>query len=134
MIVASRFNREITDGLVRGALSAFREKGVAAKSVDLRWVPGAFELPVAALQAAKSRRYRAVVALGCLLQGETHQFEYIAQAVYQGLSLASVLTGVPVTSGVITARTWKQAVARSTGTKLHRGKEAALAALALEKS
>ena len=129
LIVASRFNRQITQRLVDGAIRAFRENGVAAASIKTRWVPGAFEIPVAALNGAKSRRYRAVVALGCLLQGETPQFEYIAQAVYQGLSLASVLTGVPVTTGVITARNWKQALARAQGTKLHRGREAALAAL-----
>ena len=133
-IVASRFNRPITEALVEGAVSAFRREGIPAKSIEVQWVPGAFEIPVAALRAAKSRRTRAVVALGCLLQGETPQFEYIAQAVYQGLALASVLTGVPVTCGVITARSWKQALARSKGTRLHRGREAALAALEMTRA
>lgn len=126
-IVASRFNREITDRLVEGALGFFRERKVPAAHVDVVRVPGAFELPMAALRLARSGRYRAVVALGCILKGETPQYAYLSQATLQGLMLAGVLTGVPVTSGVVTAQSWSMAKARSAG-RLNRGREAAEAA------
>lgn len=126
-IVASRFNGEITDRLVEGAVGFFRRKKVPAGRVDVVRVPGAFELPMAALRLARSGRYRAVVALGCILQGETSQHRYLSQATLQGLMLAGVLTGIPVTSGVITAQSWGKAKARSTG-RLNRGREAAAAA------
>ncbi len=128
-IVVSRFNREITEALLQGALSAFRRGGVLPRQVDVLWVPGAFELPVAALKMAKSKRYQGIVALGCILAGETPQFTYLSHATYQGLALAGVTTGVPVTSGVITAKTFKQALARSQKRGLNRGAEAARAAL-----
>ncbi len=128
-IVVSRFNREITESLLQGAVSAFRSRGIPKTSLEIRWVPGSFELPAAALRMGKSKKYKAVVALGCILAGQTPQFGYISQAVYQGLALASVLAGVPVTSGVITARQWKHAKERSRGVRLNRGREAALAAL-----
>lgn len=128
-IVVSRFNREITEALLQGALSAFHRRGVLPTQVDVLWVPGAFELPVAALKMAKSKRYQGIVALGCILAGETPQFEYLSHATYQGLALAGVTAGVPVTSGVITAKTWKQALERSRKKGLNRGAEAASAAL-----
>lgn len=127
-IVASRFNGPITQSLVDGAAKAFRRHGVKPSAVDLVWVPGAFELAGAALKMARSRRYRAVVALGCILAGETPQFEFLAQATFSGLAMAGLLGGVPVTAGVITARRWKQAVERSRGNGLNRGSEAADAA------
>lgn len=127
-IVASRFNRPITNSLVEGALKAFGRHGVKSGAVDLVWVPGAFELPAAALRLARTGRYRAIVALGCILAGETPQFEFLANAAYSGLAMAGLLSGVPVTCGVITARRWKQAVERSRESGLNRGGEAADAA------
>ena len=126
-IVASRFNPEITDRLVQGAVGFFREKRVPASRVEVVRVPGAFELPIAALRLARSGRYRAVVALGCILKGETPQYGYLSEATFQGLMLAGVLSGVPVRSGVVTAQSWKLAKARSSG-RLNRGREAAAAA------
>lgn len=126
-IVASRFNTEITDRLVEGAVAFFRQKRVPGSLVDVVRVPGAFELPLAALRLARSGRYRAVVALGCILQGETPQYRYLSQATLEGLMLAGVLTGVPVTSGVITAQSWGKAKQRASG-RLNRGREAAAAA------
>ena len=127
-IVASRFNEPITKALVDGALKAFRRHGIKRSAVDLVWVPGAFELAGAALKMARTRRYRAIVALGCILAGETPQFEFLAHAAFSGLVLAGLLSGVPVTCGVITAKRWKQAVERSRGNGLNRGGEAADAA------
>lgn len=133
-ILASRFNREITTLLVKGALRSLRAHRVQRSRIDVVWVPGAFELSVAAMRLASSRRYQAVVAVGCILEGETPHWEYLSQATLQGLTLASVLTGVPVTCGVITAREWKQALARAQENGLNRGKEAADAAWELVRS
>lgn len=128
-ILASRFNKPITQLLAQGAVSFFKGKGLPLSRLDVRWVPGAFELPVAALRMAKSGRYRAVVAVGCILAGETPQYTYLAQAVFHGLSLAGVLSGVPVTCGVVVAKKWQQAVDRSRpGSAMNRGREAASAA------
>ncbi len=128
-IVASRFNSDITRRLVDGALKGFRGRKVPRAKIDVVWVPGAFELSVAALRMAKSGRYQAIVALGCILAGETPQFSYLSQAVTQGLALAGVLSAVPVTCGVITARRHAHALARSRPNGLNRGREAAQAAL-----
>jgi len=92
------------------------------------WVPGAFELPVAALRLAKSGKVNAVVAVGCILEGETPHWSYLSQATLQGLTFASVFSGIPVTCGVITARHWKDAVNRAQEKGVNRGWEAAEAA------
>ncbi len=133
-IVVSRFNQQITRRLLEGALKALRGHRIPKKKIDVVWVPGAFELPVAALRMARSKRYQAVVALGCVLAGETLQFAYLSEAVFQGLMLAGVLSGVPVTCGVVTARQWKHAVARARPSGLNRGGEAAEAAWELVQS
>lgn len=109
-------------------MAAFGSKGVAGSKIDLVWVPGAFELPAAASRLARSKRYQAVVALGCILAGETPQFQFLAQAVYQGLALAGVLSEVPIASGVIVARRWNHALERARKDRLDRGGEAAQAA------
>ena len=127
-IVASRFNREIIDQLLKGALNRFKTHRVSSTRIDLCWVPGAFELPAAALRMARTKRYQAIVALGCILAGETPQFAYLSEAAYQGLILAGVLSGVPITCGVITAKQWKQALQRARENGLNRGGEAAEAA------
>lgn len=124
-IVASRFNRQITERLVEGALRFFRESKLPRSRTDVVWVPGAFELPVAALTLARSGRYGAIVALGCILEGETPHYRYLSQATLQGLVMAAVLTGVPVTSGVITAQGWGLALRRARKRGLNRGHEAA---------
>ncbi len=127
-IVVSRFNRELTDQLLRGALGALRARGVSPKKIRVVWVPGAFELPAAALRLARSKRYAAVVAIGCIMAGQTPQYAYLSQAAYQGLMLAGVLTGVPITCAVITARRWEHAKKRASVKGLNRGGEAAEAA------
>lgn len=128
-IVASRFNRQITEGLLQGAVSFLKKKSIPLKQIDIRWVPGAFELPFAAYQMAHSHRYQFIVAVGCILEGETPQYRYLAQAVFQGLGVAGVLGGVPITCGVVVARSFKQALSRSrAGGAMNRGREAAGAA------
>lgn len=113
---------------MQGALGFFRERGLPGSRVRVVWVPGAFELPVAALALARSGRYRAIIAVGCILQGETPHYRYLSQATLSGVMMAGVLTGVPVTCGVITARSWKAALDRSRPKGLNRGREAARAA------
>lgn len=127
-IVASRFNREISERLVEGARDFFIRRGAVVSAREIVWVPGAFELPVAALRLARSGKVRAVVAVGCILEGETAHYRYLSEAALNGLIVAGVLSGVPVTCGVITARGWKTARDRSQKRGINRGREAAEAA------
>jgi 6,7-dimethyl-8-ribityllumazine synthase len=128
-IVVSRFNEEITSGLLSGARSALMEAGVRDDDVTLVHVPGAFEIPVAALHLAETGRFDAVICLGCLIKGETMHFEYIADAASHGLMNVSVTTGVPVAFGVLTTLTEDQAAVRSEPGEGNKGREAALAAI-----
>lgn len=128
VIVASRFNEPITRALVRGARQALRRAGVSNGAVGEVWVPGAFELPLAASVAA-ARKPDAIVAVGCLIKGQTPQYEAIGQAVAQGLMHVSVAHQVPVGFGVVIAESVAQAKARAGGTMGNRGEEAAGAAL-----
>ncbi len=128
-IVVSKFNQEITDGLLRGARVALTSAGVAEGDVTTAWVPGAFELPVIALKLAQSKRFDAVIALGCLIKGETMHFEYIAAACAHGLMQASTTTGVPVLFGVLTTTTEEQARERADEGEANKGREVAAAAI-----
>jgi 6,7-dimethyl-8-ribityllumazine synthase len=110
--VISRFNGEITNGLLRSALDALEEAGVAQDAITVMPVPGAFELPLAAMALAKTRRYACVVALGCIVRGETPHFEYVANEAASGLQLAGIETGIPVAFGVLTTENVEQAEAR----------------------
>ena len=128
-IVVSRFNGDITNRLLEGAIAALEEAGVARGAIDLMPVPGAFELPLGAMALAKTRRYACVVALGCVIRGETPHFEYVCSEAASGLQLASLETGVPVAFGVLTCDTREQAEARAGGGRGNKGTEAALSAL-----
>jgi len=112
-IVAARFNGEITTRLLDSALDELDAVGVARESITVMPVPGAFELPLAAMALAKTRRYACVVALGCVVRGETPHFEYIASEAASGLQLAALETGVPVAFGVLTVESVEQAEART---------------------
>jgi len=123
-IVVSRFNGEISNRLLESALEALAAAGVAEERITVMPVPGAFELPIGAMALAKTRRYSCVVALGCVVRGETAHFEYVAGEAASGLQLAGLETGVPVAFGVLTVDTAEQAEARA-----DRGADAARAAL-----
>jgi 6,7-dimethyl-8-ribityllumazine synthase len=123
-IVVSRFNGEITNRLLQSALEELQEAGVAQDAILVMPVPGAFELPIAAMALAKTRRYACVVALGCVIRGETPHFDYVASEAASGLQLAGIETGVPVSFGVLTCETAEQAQAR-----VDRGAAAARSAL-----
>jgi 6,7-dimethyl-8-ribityllumazine synthase len=111
-IVASRFNGEITDKLLQSALDELDASGVRREAITVMPVPGAFELPLAAMALAKTRRFACVVALGCVVRGETPHFEFIASEAASGLQLAALETGVPVAFGVLTVDMVEQAEAR----------------------
>jgi 6,7-dimethyl-8-ribityllumazine synthase len=111
-VVAARFNGGITNRLLDSALAELDNAGVRRDAITVMPVPGAFELPLAAMALAKTRRYACVIALGCVVRGETPHFEYIASEAASGLQLAALETGVPVAFGVLTVENVAQAEAR----------------------
>jgi 6,7-dimethyl-8-ribityllumazine synthase len=121
LIVASEYNSVIMDRLIAGA-----KKALHGKQVELLRVPGSFEIPLAAKRAALSGKYDGIVALGCVLRGETPHFEYISMAVSSGLSQVALETGIPVGFGVLTVDKVEQAMERS-GESGNKGLEAAAA-------
>ena len=108
-VVVSRFNGEVTNRLLESALDELEDAGVARDAVTVVQVPGAFELPLGAMALAKTRRYACVVALGCVIRGETPHFDYVAGEAASGLQLAALETGVPVSFGVLTLDSADQA-------------------------
>jgi 6,7-dimethyl-8-ribityllumazine synthase len=128
-LCASRWNGVVTDRLVAGALDALIRHGADEKNVDLVRVPGSFELHQAAAKLAAKGRYDAVVALGCLIRGETPHFDLLAAEAAKGLAQVAVTSGVPVIFGVLTCDTMDQAVARAGGKAGNKGWDAALAAI-----
>jgi 6,7-dimethyl-8-ribityllumazine synthase len=128
-VVAARFNEPIVKKLVDGAVAAFASGGVGAGAVDVHWVPGSFELPLAAQHLAKSGRYAGIACVGVVIRGETPHFDYVAREAAAGIRSVALATGIPVTFGVITALTEEQAWARAGGDVGNRGGEAAEAAL-----
>jgi 6,7-dimethyl-8-ribityllumazine synthase len=123
-VVVARFNGEISNRLLESALEALAAAGVQEERITVMPVPGAFELPIGAMALAKTRRYSCVIALGCIVRGETAHFEYVAGEAASGIQLAGLETGVPVAFGVLTVETADQAEAR-----VERGADAARAAL-----
>jgi 6,7-dimethyl-8-ribityllumazine synthase len=123
-VVVSRFNGEIVNKLLESALAELDRVGVAKESITVMAVPGAFELPIGAMALAKTRRYSCIVALGCVIRGETAHFEYVAGEAASGIQLAALETGVPVSFGVLTVDTAEQAEAR-----IDKGAEAVRSAL-----
>jgi 6,7-dimethyl-8-ribityllumazine synthase len=108
-VVVSRFNGEVTNKLLESALEELELAGVARDAVTVVQVPGAFELPLGAMALAKTRRYACIVALGCVIRGETPHFDYVAGEAASGLQLAALETGVPVSFGVLTLESADQA-------------------------
>ena len=130
-IVVSRFNELITERLLDGAVAAARECGVAEDAIDIVWVPGAFELPLAAHRLAISGRYDAIACLGCVIRGETAHFDFVAGEAARGIARLALDHDLPVTFGVVTAENMQQAIARSGGPVGHRGRESMFAAIEL---
>jgi 6,7-dimethyl-8-ribityllumazine synthase len=128
-VVAGRFNEPISEKLLAGALAAFASHGVSGAAVEAHWVPGAFELPQAALALARTGRYAGIVCVGAVIKGETPHWDYVAGAAAQGIGRAALETGVPMGFGLITALNAEQAWARAGGSVGNRGEEAARATL-----
>jgi 6,7-dimethyl-8-ribityllumazine synthase len=123
-VVVSRFNGGVTNRMLQGALDALVDAGVAHDAITVVPVPGAFELPLAAMALAKTRRYACIVALGAVVRGDTPHFDYVASECASGLQLAGIETGVPVAFGVLTVENVEQAEAR-----IHKAAEAVRSAL-----
>ena len=129
--VVAGFHREVAQRLLDGARERLIDSGLRADHFEDFWVPGAFELPLAARTMALTRRYAAILALGCVIRGETAHFDHICQAAATGLTAVAIQTGVPCTFGVLTTENMDQAVARSGGDKGNAGSDAADAAVAM---
>lgn len=129
--VVAGFHEEIARALLDGAGARLAEAGLADGALDVRWVPGAFELPLAAQEMARRGHYAAVVALGLVVRGETAHFDYICHAASTGLSRVALDTGVPVAFGVLTTEDQEQARARAGGAVGNAGSDAADAAIAM---
>ena len=128
-IVASRFNEFIVSKLLAGAIDCLQRHDTDTKAITEVWVPGAFEIPLAAKKLAASGKYDAVIALGAVIRGATPHFDLVAAEVSKGIALASMETGVPVIFGVLTTDTIEQAVERA-GTKAgNKGFDAAMSAM-----
>jgi len=122
-IAAARFNDFIVSSLLKGATTAWAEKGGVANDLLIARVPGAFELPVVARQLALSGKYDAVVALGCVIRGDTPHFEYVAGECARGLTMVSLESGLPIIFGVLTVETVEQALERAATTAGNKGGE-----------
>ncbi len=128
-IVISRFNSFVSDRLLSGALDALERNGAAQDDITIAWVPGSFEILLAAKKMALSRKYDAVICLGALLQGETPHFEYLSSTVTKGIGNISLESGIPVVYGVLTCNTLEQAIERAGLKSGNRGFDAALSAI-----
>ncbi len=128
-IVTARFNEFITSKLLGGAIDALTRHDMNPASIDEVWVPGAFELPLAALTLAESKKYDAVICLGAVIRGSTSHYDYVCNETAKGISHAALKTGVPVIFGVLTTDTIEQAIERA-GTKAgNKGWDAGMAAI-----
>ncbi|MGI6609593.1 MAG: 6,7-dimethyl-8-ribityllumazine synthase [Limnochordia bacterium] len=128
-VVVARFNDFITNRLLGGAMDALLRHGATEELIDVAWVPGSFEIPLAAVKMASSGRYDAVICLGAIIRGATPHFDYVAAEASKGVAKVGLDTGVPTVFGVITADTIEQAIERA-GTKAgNKGWDAALSAI-----
>lgn len=126
-IITSRFNPEITNGLLEGALKYLSEKDIQQTSSDIFYAPGAFEIPILAQTLAKTGKYSGVICLGCVIKGETAHFEFISLAATYGIMQSMLNTQVPISFGVLTAYDDDQALQRSRADSHNKGRESAAA-------
>ena len=130
-VLVAGFHRSIAENLVAGARGRLAESGLPAANLDEVWVPGAYELPLAARTLAETGRYAAILSVGAVVRGETPHFDFVCDAAASGLLRVSLDTGVPCTFGILTCDTFAQAEARSGGAVGNKGEEAADAAVAM---
>ena len=128
-IIASRWNPRITDALVAGARRTFTDHGVAEDAVDVLRVPGAWEVPLVAARLAAAGRHQGIVALGCVVRGDTRHYEQVADGCSDGLMRVALDYGLPVANGVLAVEAHEDALKRAGGTHGNKGEEAALVAI-----
>jgi 6,7-dimethyl-8-ribityllumazine synthase len=128
-VVVSRFNNLITERLLRGAIDALEKSGAAKTDIEIVEVPGAFELPLAAKKLAEKGEYDALIAIGCVIRGETSHYDYVCSETARGLQLAQMDTGVPIIFCVLTCETQEQAMARAGGAHGNKGLDSGMAAI-----
>jgi 6,7-dimethyl-8-ribityllumazine synthase len=128
-VVVGRFNQLINAKLLEGCVGELERRGIAPEAVHVSWVPGAFEIPLAAAALARSRRYDAIVTLGTVIRGGTPHFDYVCRGVTDGVRHVTLETGVPVAFGVLTCDDVDQALARAGGEEGNKGAEVAAAAV-----
>ena len=128
-IVASRFNEIIVNKLLGGAVDGLVRHGVQEENITAAWVPGAFEIPIAASRMAKSGRYDAVICVGAVIRGDTSHYDYVCNEVSKGIASVGLSTGVPVLFGVITTENIEQAIARAGSKAGNKGYDCALSAI-----
>lgn len=128
-IVVSRFNEFISGHLLSGAVDCLKRHEASEDAIELIWVPGAFEIPLAAKKAVLSKRYDAVICLGAVIRGSTPHFDYVASEVSKGIAHVSLETGIPVIFGVITSDTLEQAIERAGSKAGNKGWDAAASAI-----
>ena len=128
-IVVSRFNQFIGARLLDGAVDGLLRHEVDLDAIDIAWVPGAFEIPLAARKMARTGNYDAVICLGAVIRGATPHFDYVSAEVSKGIASVGLETGVPVTFGVLTTNTIEQAIERAGAKSRNKGFEAAMTAL-----
>lgn len=129
VIVASRWNPSIVDALIAGARCAFADNGVTEVQVDLVRVPGAWEIPIAAARLAAAGDHAAIIALGCIVRGDTRHYEHVADGCANGLMRIALDYRVPVLNGVLAVETYADAEARAGGVRGNKGEDVALAAI-----
>lgn len=129
LVITSRFNAKVTERLAAGARAALERRGITAEQIVEAAVPGAWELPPVAAKAVASGRFRAVIACGAVIRGETAHFDHVSRAAIDALARVQCESGIPVALAVLTTDTLEQALARSGGEAGNKGEEAALAAL-----
>ncbi len=132
-IIVSRFNEEVTGGLLSGAISVLQENNIDDKNITTVYVPGAFEIPLTAKHLCMSGKYCGIICLGAVIKGETAHFEYISSAVSNGIMSLNLEYNMPVSFGVLTCYTDEQAASRSAKDEHNKGREAAAAVLEMIK-
>lgn len=128
-IIVGRFNEFIGSKLLSGAIDTLKRHGVKEEEIEIAWVPGAFEIPLAAKKFALSKKYDAVICLGAVIRGATSHFEYVAGEVAKGIAQASLETGLPIIFGVLTTENLEQAIERAGVKSGNKGFDAAITAI-----
>ncbi len=126
-LVVARFNHHITSKLLEGAEKILKAK--SARKIDIVWVPGAFEVPLAAQKMAKTKKYDALISLACVIRGDTSHYDYVCDGITRGILDVSLKMDLPIVFGVLTTETNEQALERVGGRHGHKGEEAALTAI-----